>query len=138
MIDGSGTNQARGAVAVSMPSFTQSLLLVQGGYVVLTGLWPLVHLSSFMAVTGKKTDTWLVRMVGSLASTIGIALLLAVSEPLQSSTVALAVGSGVAFLTVDVVYVLRRTIGLIYLVDAGVEIPLLLLWMVVLKQKSFV
>jgi hypothetical protein len=32
--------------------------LVQGVYFLLTGVWPIVHLPSFLAVTGPKTDLW--------------------------------------------------------------------------------
>lgn len=46
-----------------------------GTYYVVTGLWPLIHLTSFEAVTGPKTDDWLVHMVGLLAASIGLALL---------------------------------------------------------------
>ena len=42
------------------------LLLAEGVYFFLTGLWPVVHLPSFIAVTGPKRDLWLVRTVGLL------------------------------------------------------------------------
>src|SRR4051794_41935238 len=53
------------------------VLRAQGAYYTLTGLWPLVHMASFEAVTGPKTDDWLVRMVGLLAAVIGATLLTA-------------------------------------------------------------
>jgi hypothetical protein len=49
----------------------RSVLRAQGGYYLVTGLWPLVHLASFEAITGPKVDDWLVRMVGLLAAVIG-------------------------------------------------------------------
>lgn len=42
------------------------LIISQATYIFLTALWPLVHLESFMAVTGYKTDVWLVKTVGAL------------------------------------------------------------------------
>jgi len=30
----------------------------QGVYFLATGIWPLVHVQSFQAVTGRKTDNW--------------------------------------------------------------------------------
>jgi hypothetical protein len=41
------------------------ILALQALYYLATGLWPLVHLPSFEAVTGPKTDDWLVHMVGA-------------------------------------------------------------------------
>ena len=32
------------------------VLRVQGSYYLVTGLWPLVHLASFEAITGPKVD----------------------------------------------------------------------------------
>jgi hypothetical protein len=46
------------------------LIAFQAAYYLATGLWPLVHLPSFEAVTGPKTDDWLVHMVGLLAGVI--------------------------------------------------------------------
>ena len=42
------------------------LLFAEGVYFFLTGVWPVVHLPSFIAVTGPKRDLWLVRTVGLL------------------------------------------------------------------------
>lgn len=33
---------------------------IQGCYYLITLIWPLVHIKSFMAVTGYKRDVWLV------------------------------------------------------------------------------
>jgi hypothetical protein len=58
------------------PSAT-TLSLVQGAFYAATGLWALVDLDSFMAVTGPKTDHWLVKTVGILVTVIGGVLLVA-------------------------------------------------------------
>ena len=50
----------RGAVFV--------LAWVQAGYFVVTGVWPIVHMRSFLAVTGPKTDLWLVKTIGVLVT----------------------------------------------------------------------
>src|SRR3954467_8664208 len=105
------------------------VLRAQGAYYTLTGLWPLVHMASFEAVTGPKTEDWLVRMVGLLAAVIGATLLTAGrhrQEPL--AILVLAVGSAMAFTAVDVWYVLRGEISKIYLADAAAETGLILLW----------
>ncbi len=36
----------------------------QAVYYVLTGVWPLVSMKTFLKVTGPKTDLWLVRTIG--------------------------------------------------------------------------
>lgn len=59
-----------------MKKYTQIVIKIQALYFFLTGIWPLVHLKSFMAITGEKTDIWLVHMVGLLAMSIGINLYL--------------------------------------------------------------
>jgi energy-converting hydrogenase Eha subunit E len=101
---------------------------IQGTYYLLTGLWPLVHMTSFEAVTGPKTDDWLVHMVGLLAATIGAALVTAARQWRGAlETIVLAVGSAMAFIAVDVWYVLRGQISGIYLADAAVEIVLVAL-----------
>jgi hypothetical protein len=58
----------------------QRLLGFQAAYYCLTGIWPLLHLASFEAVTGPKTDDWLVKMVGLLAAVIGATLGVAVKH----------------------------------------------------------
>ena len=94
-------------------------MLFQGVYYVATGLWAVTHRRGFEAFTGQKTDYWLVRMVGLLAAVNGTALILGARDTQRSSdTSTLAVGSGLAFTAVDVVYAARRQIAPIYLGDA--------------------
>jgi len=109
------------------------LLLAQGAYFFLTGVWPLVHMPSFLAVTGPKTDLWLVRTVGLLITIIAVHLLLAGwrGNPSQE-TIVLAMGSALFLMAVDVWYVARGTIDRIYLLDAAAELVLLGLWIAAL------
>jgi hypothetical protein len=103
-------------------------LRLQGLYYLVTGLWPLIHLASFEAVTGPKTDDWLVKMVGLLAAVIGAALLTARHSSRGTSEIlVLAVGSAAAFAAVDVWYVVQGVIAQVYLADAAVEIGLIVL-----------
>src|ERR687889_207512 len=90
------------------------LALVQAGYYVLSGVWPLLHLRSFERVTGPKADGWLVKTVGVLV--IGGALGLAGWRRRVSPEVALvAAGSAAGLAAIDVVYVGRRRISPVYL-----------------------
>jgi uncharacterized membrane protein len=109
-----------------MSGMSRFVVAGQGVYYVLTGIWPLVSLSTFEAVTGPKTDHWLVQTVGVLAAVIGLGLLAGARRLVPSmETVVLAVAAAVAFAAVDTVFVLREIIGPIYLADAAVEIALL-------------
>lgn len=105
------------------------LAIAQGAYYVLTGAWPLVHMRSFLAVTGPKRDLWLVNMVGALAAAIGLALLAGAAEAGVSGTLlVLAIASAAAFLAVDVVYVVRGVIRKVYLCDGAVQFVLIAAW----------
>src|SRR5690606_20176976 len=46
----------------------------QGWYYLASGVWPLVHYRSFIAVTGPKADDWLVRTFGALIAVVGVEL----------------------------------------------------------------
>jgi hypothetical protein len=100
---------------------------LQGLYYLGTGLWPLVHLPSFEAVTGPKTDDWLVHMVGLLAMVVGVALGVAVARDHTRSpeVLVLAIGAALAFAGIDLWYALSGRISPIYLADAGLEMALL-------------
>lgn len=110
---------------------THWLLLGQGIYYALTGIWPLLHMRSFLAVTGPKTDLWLVRTVGALVLVLGIFLLSLVGATDVPPQVALlAAGCAVALALVDLIYVARGCIAKIYLADAFPELALAGLWVV--------
>lgn len=108
------------------------VLTVQAVYYVVTGIWPVVHLPSFEAVTGPKTDDWLVHTVGLLAAAIGLSLGTAVLRDEANDPVVgtLAVTGALAFAAIDLWYGLAGRIAPIYLADAAVQLILivLLLW----------
>lgn len=133
---GSGSRPDLGAIVHAEPPGRRRSLLdlvawVQGGYFVLTGLWALVHIRSFMAVTGPKQDLWLVKTVGALVVVIGAVLLVAArTRRLGGEIMLLAVGSALALTAIDVIYVSRGTILPIYLLDAAAEVVLVIGWLV--------
>jgi hypothetical protein len=105
------------------------LALIQGVFYAATGLWALVDLDSFMAVTGPKTDRWLVKTVGILVTVIGAVLLFAWRRRAVPVEVALlAVASALSLAAIDVIYVANGTISRIYLLDAAAEVGLALAW----------
>ena len=110
------------------------LCVVQAIYFGVTGLWPILHIRSFMVLTGPKTDLWLVRTVGLLVTVIAIVLAAAAKRGQITLEIALlAVGTASALTLVDVVYVVRRVIARIYLLDAAAEIALIIGWILLWK-----
>jgi len=110
------------------PSLARGTAAVQGLYYLGTGVWPLVSLDAFLAVTGPKTDLWLVQAFGGLVAVVGIALLVAAWRGVSAEAVTLAVGGALALAAVDVVFVSKRVIGPVYLLDAVAEVGLLAGW----------
>jgi hypothetical protein len=102
---------------------------IQSAYYLLTGLWALVHIRSFMWVTGPKTDIWLVKTVGVLVLVIGTALLVArIREHYSLEIIILAIGAALGLTLIDIYYVLDGRISPIYLLDAVVELMLVGMW----------
>ncbi len=86
-------------------------------------------MSLFERITGKKTDRWLVQMVGLLAVTIGISLLVDTREEPNEATLTLATASALSFAAIDIIHSARQRISPIYLADALVELALIaLVW----------
>ncbi len=103
--------------------------IAQGVFWVTTGLWPVVHLRSFEAVTGKKKDGWLVQTTGALISAVGIALIAGAFERRRTRvTRTLGIASAAALAAADVYFVARRDISPIYLGDAFVESTFIAAW----------
>jgi hypothetical protein len=106
------------------------LAAVQGFYFLVTGVWPLVHMESFLAVTGPKTDLWLVQTVGALIAVVGLTLLVAAgSGRVTCEVAALGAGAALALGLVDVIFTARDVIPPIYLADAAPEAVFVLWWL---------
>jgi len=112
------------------------LATAQGVYYMAAGIWPVLHIDSFQAVTGDKTDLWLVKTLGLLITVIGAAVFAARKRPaLFPETFVLATGSALVLGTVDVVYALWGVISKIYLLDAVPEAALVLGWSVAWHRR---
>lgn len=112
-----------------MENLAVILAWAQAAYFVTTGVWPLVHMPSFLAVTGPKTDLWLVRVVGVLIAVIGSTLAVSAwRRDVDPHAAWLAAASAAALATVDVYYVARGRISPIYLADAVAEVVLVAGW----------
>jgi hypothetical protein len=118
-------------------SLTPPLLaLLQGGFYLITGLWPIIDLGSFEAVTGPKTDGWLVHTAGGLIAAIGLALLVAGARRNVSPEIRLlAICSALVLTLIELVYVVGGRIGAVYLLDALVEIAPIAGWVAVRRAS---
>lgn len=106
-----------------------ALAVAQGAFYVATGVWPLLHMRSFEAVTGEKTDDWLVRTVGALIAVAGVTMTVAGLRRRVTPEIALlAAGSAAALAAVDLVYTHKGVIPPVYLLDAVAEAGLIGAW----------
>ena len=109
--------------------FAVGLARVQAAYYVVTGVWPLLDIRSFEAITGPKVDRWLVKTVGVLVSVIGGVLILAGCRRQETPEIPLlAAGSAAGLTAIDVVYSTSGRISKIYLADALAETVLVAAW----------
>jgi len=103
--------------------------VLQGIYWLVTGVWPFIHLKSFVWVTGPKNDYWLLYTVSVLITVIGGTLLAAGIRGRVTPEVRwLGIGGAAGLMGVDVYYALGDVIRNIYLLDAVGEAALLMLW----------
>ncbi len=111
------------------PEYSRIILLIQSVHYFLSGLWPLIHINSFMEVTGFKVDLWLVKTVAVLTVCIAVALFMDVWSKESSTGIALlSVTVAMGFLGIDLYYCLTDTISPIYLVDAVVQLAFVWSW----------
>lgn len=103
--------------------------LIQGMYFFVFGIWPILHMESFLKVTGQKTDLWLVKTVGLILAVIGAVLIFAqVNAEINTSLIILGIGSALSLAVIEFVYVAKRVISPIYLGDAFLELILIGWW----------
>jgi|GEM_PF-634786 len=109
------------------------LLWGQGVYYLMSGLWPLADIESFMDVTGPKTDIWLVKTVGILLLPVSASLLSYIYDGQKARFPAFVLGAGsaAAFACVDFYYSGRGIISDVYAADGLVQIVFLLLWAII-------
>ena len=107
----------------------KALVIVQAAYTLITAIWPLVSIESFMQVTGYKTDVWLVKTVGALLIPIAISLGSFLYFG-RDKRPAFLLGSmtAIAFACIDFYYVLKNQIPEIYLADGILELIFLSGW----------
>ena len=106
------------------------ICLLQGVYFFITGVWPLVHIASFIRISGHKYDIWLVETVGITLAVIGLVLFLAgINRRVNDETFLLATGSAAGLAAIDIYYAGIDRIPDVYLLDAVAECILIILWL---------
>lgn len=113
------------------------LLWTQASYILVTALWSLVDIASFMDVTGGKTDVWLVKTVGALLVPVAACLYSHLFLETDRRP-ALILGSltAVAFASIDFYYALTDVISDIYMADGILEIIFLAAWVGVASARK--
>tara|TARA_R110002020_G_scaffold254617_1_gene468353 strand:+ start:35858 stop:36163 length:306 start_codon:yes stop_codon:yes gene_type:complete len=87
-------------------------------------------MSTFLKITGPKTDLWLVQVVGILILVIGTVLLISsYAKKRNPQIILLAAGSALAFIIIDTTYFLSGVISAIYLLDALIDLVFLIFWL---------
>lgn len=105
--------------------------LIQGIYFFITLVWPVIHIESFMWVTGWKTDIWLVKTVSALLLPYSlICFWIAFNQKSISSLIILTMlTTGLGLATVEIYYYLNGTIRWVYFVDALLQLVFIIWWL---------
>ncbi|HEV7918369.1 MAG TPA: hypothetical protein VGO97_02225 [Solirubrobacterales bacterium] len=112
-----------------------SILRFQSAYYGLTGVWPLISIETFERITGPKLERWLVRTVGAVVGVQGAGFWIAAHErEATRSTAVIAAGSALALGAIDGVYVAKRRISPVYLVDAVIQSVFVVAWLTALRE----
>lgn len=120
-----------------MRKWWRLLALAQGGYFAFTGLWPIIDINSFMAVTGPKTDLWLVKTFGALVCIPAAILLWSAATGRRAAALVISgIGSALVLGACDLIYVAQGVIDKIYLLDAAAEVAFIIAWCAVLRHPK--
>ena len=106
-------------------------------YFVPSSIWALVHIRSFEKVTGPKVDRWLVKTVAGLLTVIGVVIGRAgMRRRVTPEIAALAIGSSGVLTAIDLVYVRKKRIAPVYLLDAVANLLLIGGWIAALRRGA--
>ncbi len=100
-----------------------NVALVQDIYFLVTGIWPVISMNTFIKITGPRMDLWLVKTVGLILATIGAVLIYPKStDNINPPVILPGVGSALSLTLAEFIYVIKGVISPVYLADAFVEI----------------
>jgi hypothetical protein len=119
--------------------FKRVLLVCHALYIFITAVWPLVHVDSFMQVTGRKHDVWLVKTIGALLVPVSLSMFSYLRlKSFDLPLLLLGGGTAIAFILIDTYYVFNDVISPIYLEDAALESIFLVGWLLAVKREGLV
>jgi hypothetical protein len=108
---------------------SERLARAHGACNVVGGAWPLLHMRSFEAVLGPKTDRWLVKTVAGLLVANGVVQLRAATPGERRQAARIGVGTATVLLLADLRYAVPGRISRMYLLDAVVEAGWIAAWL---------
>jgi hypothetical protein len=113
-------------------------LWIQSLYYLITAVWPLVDIKSFMLITGCKHDVWLVKTVGALLIPVSLTMFSHLFFKVDHRPVfVLCVTAAIAFASIDFYYSLTDVISNIYMVDGVIQICLIVAWTwIILRERQ--
>ncbi|MCW3076711.1 MAG: hypothetical protein JWO32_1320 [Bacteroidetes bacterium] len=101
----------------------QKIYLLLGLYLSITGIWPIIHLNSFLFITGPKNDIWLLKTFSLLLIAVGITLILSSKyKNVPAPLIILPLLISSALLFADVYYPLIGKIRPVYLLDGIIQL----------------
>jgi hypothetical protein len=108
------------------------VLLIQGWYYLIIGLWVAVGLSMFQSQTLPEvglSQMWLVRLVGALVGIAGVGLI-RMSRMGTSTLTAYSIGIGIALFlfVVEVVAMMNSLLPPTFMLDTAMELGFLVWW----------
>ena len=113
------------------------LCVTQGLYTLLTALWALVDIRTFMLVTGPKTDIWLVKTVAGILVSVALCFLSGPFVRQDFFTVILVgITSSAALASIDFYYTANGTIKKIYRADGNLQVIFLLSWLYLTMNRK--
>jgi hypothetical protein len=107
------------------------IAVAQAAYYLPTAIAPFLSRRRFEAVTGRKREWWLVITVSTLVGAIGSVLAMAGlrhDRAVPGELQLLGGASAAGLAAVDVVYVARRRISPVYLIDGAFQLALAAAW----------
>jgi hypothetical protein len=122
-----------------MSQQSRTILTIQGLYMSLTSLWPIIDLHSFIQLTGYKTDVWLVKTLSLLLLSIGISFIIqSAQRSLSAGIRLLAINVAVSLSAIDFYYTTVNVISDVYVIDGFIQLLFISLWLFrTISKKKF-
>lgn len=82
-------------------------------------------MKSFERITGEKSDKWLVRTVSLMIVCSGVIF---ITYNTSKEALTLAIMNATALMMIDLIYVTKKVISKVYLLDAAVELAFIVIY----------